>query len=297
MPEDGIELRDKNEFMSQEELFKIVDTFVDLGIKKVRLTGGEPLIKKNFSEILHYLSSKNLELAITTNGVLLDKYWDDLQKANIHSLNISLDSLEKEKFKNITRRDNFDRVWSNILASIDRRFNVKLNTVLMKNENDNEILDFIELTQLYPIAVRFIEFMPFDGNKWDWSRTVSYESILSQVNFEYAEKVQQLQTEENGTSRRFKINGYQGEFGIISSVTNPFCDSCNRIRLTADGKIKNCLFSGEESDLLGALRENKDIKALILDSVNAKHKERAGLLPFDDEGFTSKNRSMISIGG
>ncbi|MBD3636323.1 MAG: GTP 3',8-cyclase MoaA [Crocinitomicaceae bacterium] len=297
MPEDGIQLRDKSEFMSQEELFKIVDEFVALGIKKIRLTGGEPLIKKNFAEILKHLASLGVELNITTNGILLDKYWDDLKAANVKSLNISIDSLEKDKFNAITRRNYFDRVYQNIITAVEKGFDVKLNAVLIKNENDGEIIDFIELTKKYPFSVRFIEFMPFDGNKWDWSKTVSYETVLSLVNFEYGDKLKQLQTEPNGTSRNFQVKGYKGSFGIISSVTNPFCDSCNRIRLTADGKIKNCLFSEEETDLLTALRKGKDVKHLIFESINSKHKERAGLKAFEAKDFKTRNRSMISIGG
>lgn len=297
MPEDGIELRDKAEFMSQEELFTIVNEFVQLGISKIRLTGGEPLLKKNFADILRHIASLGVQLHITTNGILLDRYWDQLQAAKIKTLNISLDTLDSEKFKTITRRDNFDRVWKNIFTALEKDFNVKVNVVLMKGENDNEIVDFIELTKNHALNIRFIEFMPFDGNQWDWSKTVSYESVLSVVSFQYNERLQQLKTEPNGTSRNFKINGYSGEFGIISSVTNPFCDSCNRIRLTADGKIKNCLFSGEEAHLLKALRNGQDIRQLIVDSINSKHKERAGLLPFHDTAFTSENRSMVSIGG
>lgn len=297
MPEEGVVLRDKNEFMSQEELFAIVDEFIALGINKIRLTGGEPLIKKNFAEILKHISQMGVQIAITTNGILLDKYWDELKAAKVETLNISLDTLDQEKFKTITRRDYFERVWKNIWTAIDKGFKVKLNVVMIKNENDDEIIDLIELTKNHPLSVRFIEFMPFDGNKWDWSRTVSYETILSQANFQYPDKIQKLQKEENGTSRNFKVKGYQGEFGIISSVTNPFCDSCNRLRLTADGKIKNCLFSGEEIDLLKAFRDDKDIRSLIVQSVKAKHKERAGLLPFDNKDFSSKNRSMTSIGG
>lgn len=297
MPEEGVALRDKKEFMSQEELFEIVDGFVEFGIKKVRLTGGEPLLKKNFAAIIAHLSGLNLELAMTTNGILLDKYWDELKAAKLSTLNISLDSLVEEKFNQISRRSYFKRIYQNIFEAINRGFNVKINVVLMKNENDDEILDFIELTKHNNIAVRFIEFMPFDGNNWDWSRTVSYENILSQANFQYKDKLVSLDIEANATSKNFKVKGYAGNFGIISSITNPFCDSCNRIRLTADGKIKNCLFSGGETDLLSAIRNGKDFKTLIVEAISSKHKERAGLKPFDDKDFSSENRSMVSIGG
>ena len=296
MPEDGIPLRDKKEFMSQEELFQIVDEFVNLGVDKIRFTGGEPLIKKNFSEILSYVSTKPVKIHITTNGILLDRFWDNLQKATISGLNISIDSLKKERFNEITRRDYFDRVYANILEAVNRGFNVKLNVVLMKDFNDDEILDFVELTRNLNVSVRFIEFMPFDGNNWNRSKTVDYKDILTKIdenNIDY----DSLGIEENGTSRDFKVNGFQGSFGIISSISNPFCDSCNRIRLTADGKIKNCLFSNDEIDILRAIRENQEISPLIHQAIGLKKKSRAGLKSFDDSGFEFKNRSMTSIGG
>ncbi|MCB9224193.1 MAG: GTP 3',8-cyclase MoaA [Crocinitomicaceae bacterium] len=297
MPEEGVPLRDKEEFMSQEELFAIADSFINLGIKKVRLTGGEPLIKKNFAEIISFFASKDIDLAITTNGILLDQYWDQLKSANLSSLNISLDSLVEEKFNRISRRNYFERIYKNILEAIDRKFNVKINVVLIKGENDDEIIDFIELTKDLPITVRFIEFMPFDGNQWDWSRKVSFKEILNRVKAHYQTDPISYEMEKNGTARNFKIQGYLGEFGIISSITNPFCDSCNRIRLTADGKIKNCLFSAEETDLLSAFRRGEDIIPLIHQSIGQKHKSHAGLKPFDSEDFSSENRMMTTIGG
>jgi molybdenum cofactor biosynthesis protein A len=297
MPEEGIPLRDKKEFMSQEELFAISDVFINMGIKKVRLTGGEPLIKKNFTQILNHFANKDLDLAITTNGILLNKYWDELKAANISTLNISLDSLVEEKFNKISRRQFFKRIYENIFIAIDKGFNVKLNVVLIKDENDDEIIDFIELTKKHKISVRFIEFMPFDGNQWDWSRTVGFKEILDKVENHYKAPPSPLKIGKNATSKNFRIQDYEGNFGIISSITNPFCDSCNRIRLTADGKVKNCLFSSEEIDLLSAHRNGENIEQLILESLANKHKERAGLKPFDSDDFSTENRTMTAIGG
>lgn len=298
MPEEGIPLRDKSNFMTHEELLEIVQVFVNLGVKKIRLTGGEPLIKKNFEKILNDLSNLPVELAITTNGILLDRYWQELKAANLNSLNISLDSLQEDRFNKISRRNYFQRILANIEKAIEFKFNVKLNVVLMKGINDDEIIDFINFTKNRNIEVRFIEFMPFDGNQWDWTKKVAYQDILHEVNEDFGEvQVQTLKTEANGTSRNFQINGFQGSFGIISSVTNPFCDSCNRIRLTADGKIKNCLFSAEETDLLSAFRNQEDLVPLITNSIHQKHKARAGLKPFDHKDFSTKNRAMTTIGG
>jgi molybdenum cofactor biosynthesis protein A len=298
MPEEGIELRDRKEFMTQEETLQLAKTFVDLGVTKIRLTGGEPLIKKNFSALLHELSKLPVELSITTNGILLDVYLDDLKNAGVKSINISLDSLVAEKSNRITRRNYFERIQKNMDETIKRNFDVKLNCVLMKGENDDEIIDFIELTRSKKLGIRFIEFMPFDGNGWDWSKTVSYKTILEAVKSHYGEaQVEPAFEGPNSTSRNFRIKNYVGDFGIISSVTNPFCDSCNRIRLTADGKIKNCLFSGDETDLLTALRNGEDVIPLIHQSIDKKHKERAGLKEFDATDFSFENRSMIRIGG
>lgn len=296
MPEDGVPLRDKKEFMSQEELFQIVDEFVNLGVDKIRLTGGEPLIKKNFSDIINYLATKSVKIHLTTNGILLDRFWDDLEKAKISGLNISIDSLRKDRFNEITRRNYFDHVYSNILEAVRRNFNVKLNVVLIKGFNDDEIRDFIEITKKLNVSIRFIEFMPFDGNNWDRNQTVDYKDILSKL--DAAGLVYKtLATEENGTSRNFQVDGYEGTFGIISSISNPFCDTCNRLRLTADGKIKNCLFSNDEMDILKALREGKSIQPFIEQAVLYKKKARAGLKSFDDSNFEFENRSMTAIGG
>ncbi|MGB1103286.1 MAG: GTP 3',8-cyclase MoaA [Crocinitomicaceae bacterium] len=301
MPEEGIQLRDKSEFMSEEELLQIVSVFVDFGIKKIRLTGGEPLIKKNFSSILKNLSEFPVELTMTTNGILLDRYIEDLQKAGMKKLNISIDSLEENRFNAITRRKDFKRIIKNIDLAHAAGFDIKLNVVLMKNINEDEIVDFVEMTGKERMHLRFIEFMPFDGNKWDWSKKVTEQEILSKVNNHFkSEHVIALPSPPNSTSRNFKVDSFKSTFGIISTLTNPFCDTCNRIRLTADGKIKNCLFSNNEGDILGALRAGKDIRSLIRQSILEKHEKRAGIKTFQTEGdaeIFKANRSMTTIGG
>ena len=301
MPEEGIELRDRMEFMSQEELCSIAETFVQLGIKKIRLTGGEPLIKKDFAEIINRLSKLPVELAITTNAVLLDKYFTELKQAGISKLNISLDSLIEDRFNAISRRTDFKRIRKNIDLAVEYGFNVKLNVVLMKGVNDDEIINFINLSKTQKINIRFIEFMPFNGNKWDWSKKVSFNEVKAIVAENYPqEEIIEEENPLNSTSKNFRINGYLGNFGIISTLTNPFCDSCNRIRLTADGKIKNCLFSSDELDLLTAFRTGKEIKPLIFESIEKKHAKSAGINSFEDnegKNIFDQNRSMTVIGG
>ena len=299
MPAEGIVLREKSEFMTSEEIIEIATTFVKMGVKKIRLTGGEPLIKKDIVNILTQLSQLPIELTLTTNAVLVDKYIDTFKNVGIKSLNVSLDSLKAERMNAISRRAYFDRIMANIDLLIDSEIDIKLNVVLMKGVNDDEIIDFIEFTKTNKVDVRFIEFMPFSGNEWDRSKMVSLQEILDVANEQFL-SIQKLEEKPNSTSRNYRVDGYVGTFGVISTVTNPFCDSCNRIRLTADGKLKNCLFSADESDLLTQLRSGQDIIPMIRAAVASKKEKLAGMDSFESEQgkeIFSKNRSMISIGG
>lgn len=301
MPADGILLSPKSSLMRANEIYEIAKTFVNNGVNKIRLTGGEPLLRKDFSEILAQLSSLKAEISITTNGILINRYLEVLKQYNLRKINLSLDTLVSSKFKTITLRNQFESVIDNLHLLLNNDFEVKINVVLIKGFNDNEIIDFIKLTQFLPISIRFIEFMPFAGNEWDRSKMVSQTEILNQVESHFlTENLIKLEDEKNFTARTFRINNYAGSFGIISLITNPFCDGCNRIRLTANGKIKNCLFSNSETDLLTAYRNGESLEDLIASSIKSKMKVRAGMNTFDkvnDPVLNSDNRSMIAIGG
>ena len=301
MPAEGIQLSPRSHIMNFDEIYTIAKTFVDHGVTKIRLTGGEPLVRRDVDVILKKLASLPVELSMTTNAVIVDRYIDLLKECNIMNLNVSLDSLDAVKFKEITRRNDFEKVVKNMHLLIQEGFNVKLNAVLIKEFNDNEIIDFINLSKDLPISVRFIEFMPFDGNKWDKGKMVSYAEVMDYVNSNFeTSQVIRLEDAPSDTSKNYKIDGYKGSFAIISSVTNPFCDSCNRIRLTANGRLKNCLFSAGESDLLTSLREGKDIIPMIQKAVQSKFKIRGGmdtLEKLESPDLHGKNRSMITIGG
>jgi len=301
MPEEGVPLRDKKEFMSSEEVLLMAKTFVDLGVNKIRLTGGEPLIKKDAPNIIRQLGALPVELTLTTNAVNADSFISVFKEAGIKSLNVSIDSLKPEIFNQISRRNFADKIISNINLLLDEGFKIKLNVVLIKGINDSEIIDFIKFTEHRNVEIRFIEFMPFDGNNWNWDKKVSFDEIISISNKHFGtSQIESLPLEVNHTSKNFRIKGYQGSFGIISTLTNPFCDSCNRIRLTADGKIKNCLFSNDEIDLLSLHRKGFDVRPYIIDSIYNKKKARAGIDSFSDENAVdvfSKNRSMTTIGG
>ncbi|GAA4272883.1 GTP 3',8-cyclase MoaA [Aquimarina gracilis] len=300
MPAEGIQLSPKEHIMTYEEIYTIAQEFVNLGVTKIRLTGGEPLVRKDAANIIEKLASLPVELTLTTNGVIVDKFIDLFKKCGINNLNVSLDSLSPQKNKEITRRSYFDKVYNNILLLVKEGFNVKINCVLMKGFNDDETIDFIKLGKELPVHIRFIEFMPFDGNRWNMDKMVSLQEILSEVNTAFTKnEIVKLEDAPNDTTKSYQIQGYQGTFAIISSVTNPFCDGCNRIRLTANGQIKNCLFSSTESDLLTPLREGKPITPIIEKSVQKKFKVRSGMDTLDKfkdiDGHN--NRSMITIGG
>jgi len=301
MPEKGIVLSPKSHIMTYDEIYTIAKTFVDKGVSKIRLTGGEPLIRKDISIILRKLASLPVELSITTNAVLVDRFISTFKTYGIEKINVSLDSLDKEKFNLITRRNYFERVFENIQLLVKNDFTVKVNTVLIKGFNDNEIVDFVALTKYLPISLRFIEFMPFDGNKWSLTKMVSYIEVMQYLNNFYSEEcIERLQDAPNDTSKNYRIINFKGTFAIISSITNPFCDSCNRLRLTANGKLKNCLFSASESDLLTTLREGGPIEPIIEKAVQAKFMVRGGMdtiKKLQQPELHSQNRSMITIGG
>lgn len=298
MPEEKIQCLPSSRLMQKEEIFALANIFVGLGIKKIRLTGGEPLLRKDFDEIYSVLAQLPVTLTLTTNGFWLDKYIGLFKKSGLKSLNISIDTLNREKFFAITRRDHLDAVWKNIVLMIENGFDVKLNTVLMKNVNENQLYDFINLTEKWPVHVRFIEFMPFDKNGWNKDKVVAIDDVLPGIYEKY--HVTKLLDEKHDTAKKFQVAGHPGTFAFITTMSQPFCGDCNRLRLTADGKIKNCLFGKEELDLLTALRQGEDVESLIRLSVQRKHAMMGGQFQgsyLDADVEKVQNRSMIKIGG
>lgn len=285
--------------MNGEEVVDLAKIFVGLGVKKIRLTGGEPLVRKDAAEIIGELGRLPVQLGISTNGVLLDKYFEHLEDLDNLSLNISLDSLDSDKMQRITHRNYFERITRNIESAIDRGYNVKLNVVVIRDQNDDEILDFINLTKEKSIEVRFIEFMPFLGNKWDRSRCVSSEQIMEIARGHYhSDNISSFPCKGKTINALHQVAGFAGKFAIISTVSDPFCASCDRIRVTADGKVRNCLFSDQETDLLTALRKGEDVERLIRGAFFNKHERWGGRAQIKDGRTTvEKIRSMTSIGG
>jgi len=299
MPLEDYPFMPKENLMQAEEIEQIAKVFVGLGVDKIRLTGGEPMARADFKEILTGLSKLPVSLTITTNATLLDRYLDQMIEAGMKSINISLDTLNREKFIELTRRDRFDIVQKNIQLASDAGLKIKINVVLMKGTNEDEILDFIAFTKDKPYEIIFIEFMPFEGNKWEHQIVLPKKELLEKVGGAY--DIFPMKRDIHDTSEPYGIKGHQGSFAIISTMTAPFCAGCNRMRLTADGKMKNCLFSKGEVDLLTALRESGDVEGLIRKSIWNKAERLGGQM---DSGAMSEiktesliNRSMISIGG
>ena len=298
MPEEEYEFTPASRLMQADEIEAIAKVFVSNGVNKIRLTGGEPLVRKDAADIIRRLGALGVRLTLTTNGTRLHEFMDVIKEAGITSLNISLDTLDKDRFMLMTRRDQYDRVRSNIALAIREGLHVKVNVVVMKGLNDGEIVDFIRWTKEEPIHVRFIEFMPFSGNKWNSDRVMTWQQILEVATDAF--DVLPLEREKHETAKKYIIPGHQGTFAVISTMSAPFCGDCNRMRLTADGKMKNCLFSTTETDLLTPFRQGMDIVPLIYQSIRDKKKALGGQFTTDLEKIeTSKleNRSMITIGG
>jgi len=271
------------ELLSYEELLKVVRIAVQMGMNKLRLTGGEPLVRKGILDFIHKLSSiEGLdEVRLTTNGVLLSDYAEQLYLEGVRHLNISLDSLQPEKFFKITGRDEFDRVWRGILKARDLGFRVKINVVAMKGINDDEFIDFAKLALSEPFQVRFIEFMPL-GEKSSWKKeqfikTDAIEKIISRT----GQLTPFKSKYDEGPARVYKLedlNGRKGSVGFISPISHHFCDKCNRLRLTSEGRLRACLLNDKETDLKALLRNgasNQRIRQSIRQTIMNKPKGHA----------------------
>jgi len=291
MPEDNCFLP-QSKLMTADEILKLAEIFVyEFGITKIRFTGGEPLARSDAAEIMESIGRLPVELAITTNGVLLDRFLPLFKKIGLTSINISLDSLISERFGQITKRPVFRIIKDNIDLAVREGFKVKINMVVMKGVNEDEVIDFAEWTLNDPVHVRFIEFMPFTGNNWEWEKVISYEKLKEKIEERYT--LIKLVDKQNATSKSYFIKEARGTLAFISTVTEPFCESCSRIRLTADGKLQNCLFARNEVDLLSALRKGDDVYDFIISGIMSKQAVQGGESPC----VKVTEKSMVSIGG
>jgi len=286
MPESGVESLCHSDILSLEEIVEIVKVAAKNGITKIRLTGGEPLVRRGFVHLCKEISKiEQIEdIAITTNGVHLKNMADDLFENKVKRINFSLDTLVKEKYNDITRRNDFDKTMESLFYAIEKGFKVKLNVVLIGGFNNDEIENFVKLANDYDLEVRFIELMQI-GETANWSKDkfVSNKIVL--------EKVPKLEFDGvSGVAKIYKIKGQKGKIGLISPISCSFCSDCNRIRLTSDGKLKPCLHSKDEINLKGLSGEELEevFKRGIFDKPEKHHLE---------EGKSESARDMNKIGG
>uniref|UniRef100_A0A182FI09 Molybdenum cofactor biosynthesis protein 1 n=1 Tax=Anopheles albimanus TaxID=7167 RepID=A0A182FI09_ANOAL len=281
MPAEGVQLTQRDQLLTSEEVIRLANLFVAEGVRKIRLTGGEPTVRKDLPEIVSQLKAiPALEsVGITTNGLMLTRQLVGLQRAGLDALNVSLDTLKVARYEQITRRKGWDRVIAGIDLASQLGYRPKVNCVLMKGFNDDEICDFVELTKERNVDVRFIEYMPFTGNRWDTDKMVSFRATLDAIRARYP-AFEALPNGPNDTSKAYRVPGYRGQLGFITSMTEHFCGSCNRLRITADGNLKVCLFGNTEVSLRDALRSGcseDDLRCLISAAVKRKKKQHAAL--------------------
>ncbi|XP_059794741.1 molybdenum cofactor biosynthesis protein 1 isoform X4 [Balaenoptera ricei] len=282
MPEDGVPLTPKADLLTTEEILTLARLFVKEGVDKIRLTGGEPLIRPDVVDIvaqLHQLEGLRT-IGITTNGISLARLLPQLQKAGLSAINISLDTLVPAKFEFIVRRKGFRKVMEGIHKAIELGYSpVKVNCVVMRGLNEDELPDFVALTEGLPLDVRFIEYMPFDGNKWNFRKMVSYKEMLDTLRQQWPE-LEKLPEEESSTAKAFKIPGFRGRVSFITSMSEHFCGTCNRLRITADGNLKVCLFGNSEVSLRDHLRagaSEEELLSVIGAAVGRKKRQHAEL--------------------
>ena len=296
MPEDGLEWTPREELLTYEEIERLSSLLVTrFGVESIRLTGGEPTVRANLSDLVTRLSKLNVDLSMTTNGATLSLAAKRLKEAGLKRINISLDSLQRERFAELTRRDNLEEVLEGISIANQVGFDpVKINMVVMKGINDDEILDFVEFGRRERVVVRFIEFMPLDADEaWDQKRVMPLSAIL-----EIISEAHGLIPVERGNSpaARWRYEDGAGEVGVIATVSDAFCDSCDRIRLTADGKFRNCLFALKDYDVRELLRNGADDDEISDLFVNGVKEKWAGH-QIGKSVFIRPSKSMSQIGG
>ena len=282
MPAEGVEWRDRAEILSLEEIERLAKVFVRLGVRKIRLTGGEPTVRRGFMDLLLALhkAHPSIKSFLTTNGSSLREFAEPLREAGLSGINISLDSLRRDRFAEITRRDVLPQVVEGIKSTIAAGISTKINVVVMPGVNDDELGDFVEFVRDRDAQVRFIEFMPFAGNLWKPERVFGYADMRRVLDADF--NLQPIIGHPSDVAKEFSISGFKGTIGFVTSVTDSFCSGCNRIRLTADGHVKTCLFLPQRTslrDLMRAGASDSEIATAIRADLDTKW---AGHPPMDN---------------
>ena len=300
MPAHGIDIVPRQELLTFKEMYRLIRVLTELGVTKVRLTGGEPFVRKDFVGFLEMLSYNDLldAINITTNGAMISHHIKKIEKLDkVKNINLSIDSLQRDKFAKITRRDVFPEVYKTFELLEKSSLNLKLNVVVQSGFNTDEIVDFVKLTKEKNVAVRFIEEMPFNGKgQREMQENWTFNKILNEVKTEF--NVQEIQSEKSSTSRNYSIENHKGTFGIIPAFTRTICSDCNRIRITSTGTFKNCLFDDGVFNLRDFIRKgasNNDLKELFLSLV--KDKPENGFIAEANRKKGNVSESMSTIGG
>ncbi|MEA1785343.1 GTP 3',8-cyclase MoaA [Arenibacter sp. GZD96] len=299
MPSEGIDFVKNNKLFTIAELCRLSEILVSQGIDKIRITGGEPFVRKDLMKLLRHLSLlKDLkDISITTNATLIGAHIDELKALGIRNINVSLDAINRDTFERITRRNQYDTVHNNLIRLISEGFNVRINFIVLQNQNIQDIIPILELMKHYPVSVRFLEEMPFNGGSkkfntihWDYKR------ILEHIASAFPE-IEKLESPKTSTSINYKIEGHRSTFGLIPSFSRTFCGSCNRLRISATGDVITCLYGKPTSNLRSILRggdSESNIKNAILKAVGSRAKTGFEAQENYENVF---NNSMTSIGG
>ncbi len=270
MPEEGVPQSPPPDLLTTPEIYMLSAIFVSQGVNKIRLTGGEPTIRRDILPLMHQIGSLRSqglrELCLTTNGISLHRKLDSMVEAGLSGVNLSLDTLDPWQFQIMTRRKGFEAVMKSIERILEMNrlgagIKLKINCVVMKGINESEIIPFVELGREQDVEVRFIEYMPFDGNKWSQGKMLSYQEMLDIIRVKYP-SLRKVQDHKNDTSKSYEVPGFVGKMGFITSMTDNFCGSCNRLRITSDGNLKVCLFGNAEVSLRDILRKSNSGKPI-----------------------------------
>ena len=299
MPAEGLPWLDRGALLSYEEIERVVRLLAAMGVHDVRLTGGEPLVRKELWRLVERLAAIEdvHDLSLTTNGYLLTKQVDDLVRAGLRRINVSLDALAPDRFFQLTRRDSLAQVLEGLEAAQrhPELRPIKINVVALKDFTEDEVLRFAEFARQNPYEVRFIEFMPLDADRtWTRDKVLPNAEIVAMIDAVYP--LEAVGRERHGTARRYRFADGTGGMGFISPVSEPFCGDCNRIRLTAEGELRTCLFSMTETDLREPLRTgatDEELETIIRDAVWRKELKHH----VNDPGFVQPSRTMSQIGG
>lgn len=290
MPEKGMRFLPKKELLTYEEMERLLNILAQLGITKVRITGGEPFVRKDLIKFLAKIR-KILginELNITTNGVFTNSYVKNLKELGISSVNLSLDTLDRQRFKELTRRDEFDRVMDTFYSLLEHNIPTKINAVVIEGKSEQDIIPLTELAKAYPVSVRFIEEMPFNGTASGYRSLVwNHHKILSVLRSHYPE-IERITDKPHATATQYKVPGFQGNVGIIAAYSRTFCGTCNRIRITSQGVLQTCLYDGGVFNLKNFIRNgagDDDIKDMFKQAFGQRAKD----------GFEAEKNRQVSI--